>query len=381
MTRTLGQAFVVAVATPLFCGMLAAQSNISTQGYGFPPGQLTTRVLAVGGSTGEIDPTTPLNPGAIALLTNRTVLFQIEPEYRVVTSGATSDHTTIDRYPVVFAGVPFGERWVTSVSSSTLLDRSWTTTSNAVERVGTDSVSTTFRESSNGAMNDVRLAEGWSNRSWLYVGVGLHAITGRNVTASGQDFTDSTFGSFTTTRTISYSGSAVSGGLQLVAAGQAVFGVDYRMGGMLRARIKDSLLAEGRVPNHFGVSAAYTGIQGSVFALRAAHDAWSSMSGMLTSPTEKAHDSWDLGAGAEVPGPHLGNQTFMLRAGVRSRVLPFEAAGSEVREKSASFGSGVSFAGGRMTTDLTAVRQWRSSDIPSVTERAWTLSFSLTARP
>jgi hypothetical protein len=381
MTRTLRLAIGVVLATPVFVGMLAAQSNLSTQGYGFPTGQLVTRVMAVGGSTAEIDPTTPLNPASIGLLTTRTALFQIEPEYRVVTSSTGSDHTTIDRYPVIFVGVPSGERWVTSVSSSTFLDRSWTTASNATERVGTDSVSTTFRESSNGAMNDVRLAEAWSNRSWLYIGVGLHGITGRNVTASGQDFSDTTFGSFTTTRTISYSGSAVSGGVQLVAPGQAMFGVTYRLGGMLRARIKDSLLAEGRVPNQFGVSAAYTGIPGSIFAIRAAHDAWSSMSAMLTSPTEKAHDSWDLGAGAEVPGPHLGSQTLALRAGVRSRTLPFEAGGSVVTEKSASVGSGLTFSGGRMTTDVTAVRQWRSSDLPSVTERAWTLSFSLTVRP
>lgn len=381
MTRTLEQAIVMLLATSLFAGALVAQSNISTQGYGFPPGQLTTRVLGVGGSTGEIDPTTPLNPASIGLLTNRTVLFQIEPEYRVVTSGTGVDHTTTERYPVVFAGVPFGERWVTSVSSSTLLDRSWTTASSAVEPVGKDTVATTFKESSNGAMNDVRFAEAWTNRSWLYLGVGISGITGRNVTASGQDFSDTTFSSFTTTRTISYSGSAISGGVQLVAAGYGVLGVGYRMGGMLRARIKDSLLAEGRVPSHFGVSAAFTGIPNSVFAVRAAHDGWSSMSGMLTSPTEKAHDSWDLGAGAEIPGPHMGNQTFMLRGGVRSRTLPFEAAGSEVTEKSASFGTGVSFAGGRMTTDLTAVRQWRSSDIASVKERAWTISFSLTARP
>jgi hypothetical protein len=381
MTRTVERAILLSLATPIFAGVVAAQSNISTQGYGFPPGQLATRVLAIGGSTGEIDPTTPLNPASIALLTNRTVLFQIEPEYRVVTSPSGADHTTTQRYPVVFAGVPFGERWVTSVSSSTLLDRSWTTASTAIEPVGKDTVSTTFRESSNGAMNDLRLAEAWSNRSWLLVGVGIHAITGRNVTASGQDFTDTTFSSFTTTRTISYSGSAISGGVQLIAAGQGVLGVTYRMGGMLRARIKDSLLAEGRVPNHFGVSAAYTGIQGSILAVRAAHDAWSSMSVMLTSPTEKAHDSWDLGAGAEVPGPHMGNQTLLLRAGVRSRTLPFEASGSAVSEKSASVGTGVSFAGGRMATDLAIVRQWRSSDLASVNERAWTFSFSLTARP
>ena len=52
-----------------------------------------------------------------------------------------------------------------------------------------------------------------------------------------------------------------------------------------------------------------------------------------------------------------------------------------VSEKSLSFGSGLSMGHGRVLADITGVRQWRYSDVPSVKERAWTLSFSLTARP
>jgi hypothetical protein len=72
---------------------------------------------------------------------------------------------------------------------------------------------------------------------------------------------------------------------------------------------------------------------------------------------------------------------MMLRGGMRSRTLPFEAAGKEVTERSASFGSGANFGGGRMSADFAILRQWRNADIPSVTERAWTFSVSLTARP
>jgi hypothetical protein len=34
-----------------------------------------------------------------------------------------------------------------------------------------------------------------------------------------------------------------------------------------------------------------------------------------------------------------------------------------------------------MSTDVTILRQWRDADLPSITERAWTFSLSLTARP
>ena len=61
---------------------------------------------------------------------------------------------------------------------------------------------------------------------------------------------------------------------------------------------------------------------------------------------------------------------MMLRGGVRSRTLPFEAAGKEVTEKIASFGSGANFGGGRMSADFAILRQWRNADIAQVSERA-----------
>ena len=361
---------------------LSAQGNLSTQGFGYPQGQLSTRALGTGGAIGEFDPTTPLNPGSIGLLTNRTVLFQVEPEYRTLTSGSVVERTTTARYPVIFAGVPFGERWVTSVSSSTLLDRSWSTSTSRFAPVGTDSVFTTFKESSSGAINDVRVAEAWSNRTWLYVGVGIHGITGRNVVSTGREFSDTTnFSSFAATRTVSYSGTALSAGAQFIAAGTGVIGVSYRRGGRIRARTNDSTLAQGNVPDHVGVSAAYSGISGSVFAVRAAHDKWSSLNSMIETPGQQGHDTWDLSGGAEVPGPRFGSQTILLRSGVRTRTLPFEAASTQVTERSLSLGSGLALGRGRMVIDITGVRQWRTSQLPSVQERAWTLSLSLTARP
>ncbi len=383
MTATTARISAMLAAGLLFAGQLGAQGNLSTQGFGYPQGQLTSHALSLGGAIGEIDPNGPLNPGAIGWLATRTVVFQLEPEFRTVTAPGGVDKTTTARYPVIFVGVPFGERWVTSVSSSSLLDRSWVTSRAVVEVIGSDSVRTNLHESSNGAMNDLRFAEAWTNRTWLSIGVGIHAITGRDVVSSGQDFPDTSshFASFSSNRTLSYRGTALSAGVFLTASNQAVFGLTYRKGGTIRERANDSTLSQGKAPDHFGASVAYTGIHGTTFAVRAAHDGWSSLASMLETPGQTVHDSWDLGGGAEVSGPHLANQTILLRAGVRSRTLPFEAASKMVTEKSLSFGSGLSMGRGRVTADLTAIHQWRQADIPTVKERAWTLSFSLTARP
>ena len=101
---------------------------------------------------------------------------------------------------------------------------------------------------------------------------------------------------------------------------------------------------------------------------------------LLNAPTgEKAHDSWEIGAGIEATGPRVIGQTLLLRAGGRSRTLPFEAAGKTVTERAASLGTGANFGGGRMSVDAALLRQWRNADLPTVSERAWTFSLSLPA--
>jgi hypothetical protein len=381
MIRIAAIAATIAVSS---AGTLAAQGNISTQGYGYPPGQLSARALSMGGSIGEIDQGSALNPASIGRLTTRTILFQIEPEYRLVKSPRGSDHTTTARYPMVNIGVPFGEHWVFGVSASSLLDRTYQTSRADTVSISGDKVPTTTEETSQGAMNDLRMAATWTNRRWLYIGAGVSGVTGRNVLTTLEQFGDSAFNAFTSDRVLSYSGSALSAGVQLYAATiKTVFGFDARLGNSLKMRANDTTLATGKVPGRFGASVAYTGLQGTVVSFRVAQDQWSKMSPMLLNAGsgEKAHDSFEMGVGAEVSGPSVLGQTLLLRGGGRSRTLPFEAAGKTVTEKVASFGTGANFGGGRMSTDLTILRQWRSADIPSVSERAWTLSLSLTARP
>src|SRR5262249_17499510 len=63
------------------------QGNISVQGLGYAPGQLSTPAVSMGGGIGEIDPLSPLNPASIALATTPMVYMQAEPEYRTLHLG------------------------------------------------------------------------------------------------------------------------------------------------------------------------------------------------------------------------------------------------------------------------------------------------------
>ena len=75
-----------------------AQGNLSTQGLGYSPGQLSTAAGSMGGGISEIDPFSPLNPAAIGLMTSAIVYFQAEPEYRKLQIGAQEFTSTVTRF-------------------------------------------------------------------------------------------------------------------------------------------------------------------------------------------------------------------------------------------------------------------------------------------
>jgi hypothetical protein len=374
----------IMVALALMVGPLSAgraQSNLSTQGFGFPTGQLSSRALGAGGSIGEMDPLSALNPAAIALLGSRILFFQIEPEYRTVTTANGSEATTTARYPNVFGAMPIGRGFVISVGASTLLDRTTTTSSNSTQFITpVDSVpmTTTFRI--DGAMDDLRLAAGWTPVRWLRVGLGAHAITGHNLINLKKSFADTTqFAGFSQTRVLGFSGSAVSAGFQLVGS-SVVASASVRAGGPLRMNAEDTVLSSARVPNRYGVSIAYTGIANSTLALRTSRDDWSSL-GALGTPGLVGVDAWDTSIGGDIAGPKIGDRIVFVRAGYRDRTLPFQAVGQTVTEKSITGGLGTAFASGHVLTDLALVRANRSAGSVGASERAWTVSIGISVLP
>src|SRR5262245_433855 len=119
----------------------SAQASLSLQGFGFPAGQMSTRALGAGGSLAEIDPLTPVNPASVTLLLTRLIYVQAEPEFRTVHSQNGSDATRTDRFPNVFGAIPIGNGLVVSLGSSSLLDRTGTTTFASPQVLsGTDTV-------------------------------------------------------------------------------------------------------------------------------------------------------------------------------------------------------------------------------------------------
>jgi hypothetical protein len=383
-------AFAVVATALAVVGDAGAQGNLSTFGFGYPPGQLSARALATGGAVGEVDPVSTLNPAALANWGGSAVYFQIEPEFRRVDGPGGSDRTTTARYPLTSGALLLGSRWTLGVAASTFLDRSWATTSRTTHQLAGEDVpaTTTFR--SEGAINDVRLALAWAARPWLRIGLGAHALTGRNLLSVIDAFDDvATYDTLRQDTTISYRGTALSGGVEVRAGRVASVAASMRVGGRIRAVSGDVTLGRATVPTRFGLTVAYLGFANSAIALRTAYDKWSSLEA-LGRPSLRAVDAWDTSLGADVAGPRIGaDRPLMLRAGFRWRTLPFGATpvdggtvgpARSVREQSFTAGAGTSLARGRASIDVGVIRARRDAGL-SLDERAWILSIGMSVRP
>jgi hypothetical protein len=366
-------ALVIGVAPAL------AQGNLSTQGLGFPPGQLSTKALSMGGANGEADPLSPLNPAALSLLLTAMIAIQAEPEFREVKIGGKTQRTSVSRFPLFLGSMPVGTRWNVAISASTLFDRTWSTTARDTQFIGADTVASTLAQLSDGSVVDLRLATSYNVRQWLRIGLGLHGYSGRTALRTVHLFDDTVrFASDTQRISIGYGGKAMSFGVQTLWPKYGAVGVSYRRGGTLSTYNANQVTRSGSVPDHFGVSVVYLGIEGSALAFRAATDKWSRTDGL--SPSLNVHEGWDVGLGADVLGPRFGSGAISLRAGARWRTLPFSVGPDAVTERTLSGGFGFPFARQRSEFSVGVVRAARRGTA-GVSESAWTLSTGYSVRP
>lgn len=373
---------VVLAACAALAPVARAQGSLSGQGFGYPPGQLGTRAAGTAGGVAEFDPVSPINPAALASWGATGLFFEYEPEFRRVESGSERSRLSLSRFPLLAAGIPVGRGVTIGLSVSTLLDRTFVTTTD-MPAVGTgpDSLPPSVeRFSSNGAINDLRLAGAWSIRR-IRLGVGLHALTGEHRVQYSRAFDDTT-GAFLAAdfrRNVSYGGTALSVGAEWRVSSTFAMAASGRRGGTISAESGDTTLSSSGVPDRFGASLRYDGLSGTSLAARAAWDGWSSL-GNLGSSRAQASDAWDLSLGADVAGPRLGRRVLMLRTGVRWRTLPFKADGHTVEELSLAAGAGTMIARDRATIDVSVQRAMRDAPV-GAKENGWLVGIGLSVRP
>jgi hypothetical protein len=359
----------------------AAQGTLSTQGFGYPAGGLSTHAEALGGSIAEGDPLSPINPASLSAWGRPGLYFQYDPEFRSVTANGNSDNTTTARFPLISGALNIGHRVTIGISSTTFLDRTWVTSFTGYAHfVGEDSSLYNERFSTDGAINNVRAAVSVLALSTLSIGLAGNVLTGQNRLQISRTFADTNFALFSQASTLSYTGHSVTGGVNWRPLPIISFGASGDIGGTLHSFRNDTSQSSAKVPKRFGFGTVFGGVSGLLLSANAEWNGWSSMNGLAESEI-KAVDGWDWGVGAEVRAPSLFGQEFPVRLGYRHRILPFEANEAEVHETDYSFGLGIPVSRGRSRVDLSFTRANRSANIPDVAEHAWIASFGFFIRP
>ncbi|HEX5576810.1 MAG TPA: hypothetical protein VFX40_00480, partial [Gemmatimonadaceae bacterium] len=159
---------------------LDAQGALSTQGFGYPTGEISTRVRSTGGGLGQFDPDTPLNPAALATSSDPRMFLQYEPEFRRLSRGDAVSNTLTARFSLAAASVPFASRGSIGVSVATFLDRSSVTTFSTQREVAGQTVTVDETTRVLGAINDVRLGFGYAPSRKIQFGAAGHAYVGQN---------------------------------------------------------------------------------------------------------------------------------------------------------------------------------------------------------
>jgi hypothetical protein len=383
-------ALLALVAAP----RLTAQGTAGSQGFGYPTGQLGSRASATVGAFTEFDETTPLNPSALLGWSNAGVHFQYEPEFRTTEAGGSTIRTAVNRVPVVLAALPIGPRATIALSLSSLLDRTWAT--DVVDRrlVGAESLYVNEISSSEGGMNDVRVAGAFRLTRWLDVGLGAHAIVGldrfnQTVLLSRTDprtTTTSTteFSPYGQSADIRFSGSAFSAGATMRPVRGLSLALSARRGQTVTLTRRDSTIATARVPDRLGAGVQWELVPRTIVAADADWVGWSSLAALST--RSKPQDALGLSIGVETPGPRFAGRALTLRGGFRHRELAYNApvgtsGGAtifdQVRENSVGVGVSAPFAYDRALLQIYGQRALRSV----AAEKSFTMGIGISIRP
>src|SRR6478672_2518069 len=101
---------LAALASLCVATTVSAQGSLSVQGFGYPPGQISTRAEGMGGGPAELDPQSALNPASVVDVGPMQLYFQYDPEFRTVDANGKSSKTTTARFPVVGFILPLSSR-------------------------------------------------------------------------------------------------------------------------------------------------------------------------------------------------------------------------------------------------------------------------------
>ena len=376
----------IAIVACVAATQLTAQGAIGLQGFGYPPGQLTVRASSSGGGLGEFDQATPLNPAALMNWGVAGAYLQYSPERRSTTVAGTKASSAVARFPVFAIGLPAGQKYAFGISTSTLLERNFTTSVQARQLIRTDSVTTTSNTEARGAMNIIQFGGAMQLTRWLRVGSAIGIVTGENrvktarsiVPDSGVRVDTVSYGTISEQSTATFGGNALSFGVDVAPTKKLSLAASGRIGFRMRAELSDSTRRTADVPNRAGAAVRWEVGGGNIVA-RYDWSGWSAMKGLGGSAP--VFDTKEMGIGAELPGPKVPGGQMLVRLGARRRDLPYGVSGRQPKENILGGGFGFPIGFGRAQLDLGLERAARTvPGLPNVRENGVIASFGFRLR-
>jgi|HubBroStandDraft_6_1064221.scaffolds.fasta_scaffold28035_3 hypothetical protein len=365
---------------------LVAQGNISTQGFGYPTGQLSARAEGGAGAFGEFDAQSPINPAAIASDRTTQIHFQYDPEFRTVDVGNTHETSTTSRFPLAMISGPIWGGGAIALSWSTLLDRTFQVSQTSLINNYTsgqkDTLTSTIQSS--GGINDIRVSAAWAFGSWLAIGGGFDLFTGENRLLQQVTVTDTIPNQYSQSQfknSLSYDGVGASGGITMRPVKWLGLAGSFRYGGGISVREGDSAtVAHGLIPARVGGGLLLNPLQGLLISARYDWEEWSRLN-LLEHGDLQAQNGGGWSVGADIEGPKLGtNRYITLRVGGGNRPLPYVLDGVSIHETDISGGLGIPLLLQRSVLDVSIIHADRTP-VLGISEKAFILSVGLTIRP
>ena len=371
--------FVLAVA-PSAAG--AQSSQFGVRGLGLPGRGLAVRTTGTGGAFGLFDPESSQNPAALASAVNFSSAFTITQEFRRVENPAGTASVRDTRFPQFMVVGPV-QRFPVAVgfSFSNYTNRDFTlATSETIAPRGVPvNVSDTL--SSQGGLNDFRIAGAYRIGPRWAVGGGFHILSGSNRLVSKRVFDDSTYLSSRQTSELSFAGVGVSLGVTGQLGPNLAVSAVARSDGHVNMDRDSTRVSTIDLPYTFGLGLRWRPAQTLNVAGQTLVRTWSAAnSDLLALGGAGSQNTVEAAVGAEYTSDPKRPYRRPLRLGVRYATLPFSLLpGQQPREFGVSVGSGVRFAQQRAGVDLALEHVWRSESVYS--EKGFILSLGISVKP
>jgi hypothetical protein len=371
-----------------------AQSLFATRGLGLPVHPLDARARALGGiGIGLLGfDMSPGNPAAIAGLGRRGVVASLQPGSASPEIGGETGDISAARFPLVRIALPFGSRFVGSLSYTSVLEQSWSVSVDGTEVIGTDTIGTRDVIGAIGGVSRFGVGLAWRISPALSVGVSGGLYTGNLDRRVTRTFSDSVIGldQFDSRLQWDYSGTWGAAGVRLDLAGVARMGASLTLSSDLEVNGIDEAARDDRaaLPTVFAVGAS--GILSSTVTMAAGAEWSGGATGRVLEADDAVsyrRDTWRAGGGLEYTGWSGATRTYPIRLGLNWAQLPYhDESESPASEFAGAFGFGLNVTGDAASPlaalEMTIERGRRtgleSASVPDgLSESFWRWTFSL----